>query len=145
MSIIDKIVYLCKICKELTIIMPKKYVLTYWKSISIALIIFVLSTVSFSTTNTAPKIKNFDKLVHCLMYLGLGFTLFYDYSKDTFTKVGKFIFILMVLAIFYGGLIEIIQEYFTTRRTAEWLDWLADIVGVFLGFGAGFLLLKKAK
>ncbi len=102
--------------------MPKKYISTYWKSIFIALIILILSTVSFSTPNTAPKIKNFDKLVHCLMYFGLGLTLFYDYSKDTFTKVRKFIFILMILAIFYGGLIEIIQEYCTVKRTAEWLD-----------------------
>lgn len=36
----------------------------------------------------------------------------------------------------FGGLIEILQS-FTGYRSAEWLDLLADAVGLVLGFGAG--------
>jgi VanZ family protein len=33
-----------------------------------------------------------------------------------------------------GGAIELAQGAFTTTRTAEWLDWVADAVGIALGF-----------
>ncbi|MBE7419324.1 MAG: VanZ family protein [Ideonella sp.] len=39
------------------------------------------------------------------------------------------------LALF-GGAIEIAQGLFTTTRSAEWLDWAADVAGIALGLGA---------
>lgn len=38
----------------------------------------------------------------------------------------------------YGALIEILQS-FTPTRSAEWLDLLADCVGILLGWGAARL------
>ena len=34
----------------------------------------------------------------------------------------------------YGGLIEVMQS-FTDYRSAEWADWLADGLGLLLGWG----------
>ncbi len=79
------------------------------------------------------------------MYFALGITIYYDYVKDNIKRANHFLFLLIIGAILYGGLIEIIQEYFTIRRTAEWLDWGADILGVGLGFSLGGLLLKNRK
>ncbi len=125
--------------------MPKRYISNYWKSILLGTIIFILSTVSFSNNSDLPKIRNLDKIVHIIMYFTLGFTLYYDYLKDNGKRVNHFLILLIVGAILYGGVIEIVQEYFTARRTAEWLDWGADILGVGLGFSLGRLLLKKKK
>jgi len=42
--------------------------------------------------------------------------------------------LLLACLLLYGGLIEILQS-FTTYRLAEWADWLADGVGVAIGYG----------
>lgn len=34
-----------------------------------------------------------------------------------------------LFAFFFGGLVELLQEVFTTTRSAEWQDLLADLVG----------------
>jgi VanZ family protein len=39
----------------------------------------------------------------------------------------------VVSPILFGGLIEIGQEYLTSYRGGEWVDFLADIGGVMLG------------
>lgn len=57
-------------------------------------------------------------------------------SDDWRVKIpNKVIYLSAVLfPIIYGGLIEITQQYFPPRQ-AEWLDWLADIIGVLTGVG----------
>ncbi len=125
--------------------MYKENISNYWKSILIGIIIFILSTITFSTNNNLPKISNLDKIVHLLMYLSLSFTLYYDYLNENKKRTNNFLTLLMLCAIIYGGIIEIIQEYFIIRRTAEWLDWGADILGVGLGFSLGIIVLKKRK
>ena len=41
---------------------------------------------------------------------------------------------LMLLLLAFGGLIELLQ-YFVAYRSAEWGDWLADAVGLLVGWG----------
>ena len=36
--------------------------------------------------------------------------------------------------ILYGGLMELLQEYYFPPRTGDWEDWIADIVGVLIAF-----------
>ena len=38
-----------------------------------------------------------------------------------------------------GGVIELVQAYCTTNRSGEWLDFLADSLGVGLGALIGLL------
>jgi VanZ family protein len=41
----------------------------------------------------------------------------------------------MVLPMVYGGIIEIAQERWFAPRSGEWMDWLADCIGVIVGVG----------
>ncbi len=41
----------------------------------------------------------------------------------------------------YGAFIEVLQHYFVAGRSAEFLDWVADIAGI----GVGYILWFKRK
>jgi VanZ family protein len=43
-------------------------------------------------------------------------------------------FVIFILMLCFGGAIELFQENILTDRSAEWLDWVADGVGLILGF-----------
>jgi VanZ family protein len=43
--------------------------------------------------------------------------------------------VIMILPILYGGLIEVLKERFFYPRTGDWMDWVADVLGVVLGIG----------
>ena len=49
--------------------------------------------------------------------------------------------ILVVVLVVFGGLDELTQPWFS--RSAEWLDWLADCLGILLGVG-GVLLATRS-
>jgi VanZ family protein len=104
--------------------------------------------------NTEPlptqPINNFDKLVHTIMYLSLSGVIFFDstrYLRFPISKKRIFLCVFL-LPTAIGGLIEIMQAYFTTHRSGEWLDFIFNGVGAFFGMGIALLinryyLLKK--
>ena len=47
-------------------------------------------------------------------------------------------FMLGASALLYGGLIEIIQEYFTPNRSGDWFDFLADLFGILVALSLFF-------
>ena len=64
-----------------------------------------------------------DKLSHLVVYMLLFWLLLLVYGKYwSLTWLG-------ILLVFYSGLIEVAQS-FTGYRQAEWLDLLANIVGI---------------
>lgn len=93
------------------------------------------------------KIPQLDKLVHVAMFGGL--TLFFSlpYLKSGFSAEKKRnIFIRISLCmIIWGLIIEVIQEYFVPGRGFEWLDLLADSVGVLIAYWVCKKLLKSQK
>ena len=40
----------------------------------------------------------------------------------------------IIMPIVYGGVIELMQEAYFQPRTAEWGDWIADILGTFVAY-----------
>lgn len=83
-----------------------------------------------------------DKWTHTAMYLGLGLVIAFEYerahhpqasSRSLFVYVG-------LLPSLMGGLIELLQAYCTGgRRSGEWLDLFADVVGAVLATIIGML------
>ena len=64
-----------------------------------------------------------DKLLHLIAFAALAFPL---------ARTERFgLFPVFIGAIFFGGIIEILQLYF--GRSADFKDWVADILGVVLG------------
>jgi VanZ family protein len=88
-------------------------------------------------TKEIPKLFDtfipIDKLVHLFIFLVLNFLwLLYVNNVLNDTKPIVLLFIL-VACLFYGILIEVIQELFVLSRGAEVLDVIADLLGASLG------------
>jgi VanZ family protein len=98
-----------------------------------ALFIFVLCNIYFSPSvgKSGLFFPGFDKLTHCGLFFVLsifiGSGIIRQYGKRQFTLyVATKIFI---VAVIYGGIIELLQLYVFTWRGAEWADLFCDSVG----------------
>jgi len=106
-----------------------------------------LSLFSFSGTDLpSVSIPHIDKLVHFTFYFVasvLGALSLKEYSSSS--KIGmKVVWYLVLALIVYGILIEVLQSKFTTTRSGEILDFVANTIGVFAGIAvARFLFFKK--
>jgi VanZ family protein len=79
--------------------------------------------------------NNFDKIVHFLMFLALSGVVFFDatgYFKRQIS-FSRIFFASFLYPTLFSGLIEIIQEYFSPFRTGDWIDFLFDGIGAFVG------------
>ena len=141
-----------------------KKILNFGFSTLFACLIFYLCVMQLpDETPPSFQIPNFDKIVHTLMYFGLTGLLFVEYFnftqnfkwKQTFAFLTKNkiaddlrptsipnvpYFVLGASALLYGGLIEIIQEYFTPNRSGDWFDLLADFGGILLSLLLFFIV-----
>jgi len=72
-----------------------------------------------------------DKLVHFGMFFFLSAVSLIDYYRMHQGNPPAFRWILwgFLVPVFYGGVIELLQKYFFASRSAEWSDWIADILG----------------
>ena len=76
-----------------------------------------------------PAPEGSDKLVHLVAFAALAFPL---------ARTGRVgLLPVFVCASAFGGAIELIQPSF--NRSADFNDWVADVVGVILGIGLGLL------
>ena len=116
----------------------------YWLSTIFILVIFILCLMN-TTPLPAPQILNFDKLVHIIMFMGISGIIFFDstlYLRLPTNKIRIFLSTFL-FPIVLGGIIEILQEYFTQTRSGDWFDFLFDIVGAFLGWGIALLINRR--
>lgn len=114
-----------------------KTALSYWKSILSVIIIVYLSFAPPSDFREMPKVNIpfFDKIVHVALYVFLTIVLIFDFrSHNKFSKNSSMYIVQCILfPIILGGCIEIAQGKWFYPRTAEWVDWFADILGVSIG------------
>ena len=106
----------------------------YWVSILFVAAIFILCFMN-TTPLPSPPVLNFDKYVHSLLFLSLSGVVFFDntsYFRQRVSNVRIFLssFFFPVLL---GGTIEIMQALLTTTRSGDWMDFLFDGIGAFLG------------
>lgn len=93
-----------------------------------------------------PDINFLDKWTHFVMYGGTCSVIWYEYLRQHATLDKQKLLIWAWLApTLMGGLIELVQAYCTTNRSGEWLDFLADAVGVTLGAAVGLVIKKMWK
>lgn len=96
------------------------------------LIIFIATClVSPSQVPDMPGDVPWDKLVHFGMFFFLSAVSLIDYYRMHQGNPPVFRWILwgFPVPVFYGGVIELLQKYFFASRSAEWSDWIADILG----------------
>lgn len=113
----------------------------YYKSIIVGSLIVWLS-LSGSKTLIPGRMLNIpyvDKLGHFAMYGFFSAILLLDSCRWQ-TKL-RFNYVILLIPVLFGALMEIMQMTFTTSRKAETLDLLADIIGV----ATGIVLAQIAK
>jgi VanZ family protein len=64
-------------------------------------------------------------------------------TKSTNIKKLDFVLICIIFPALFGGVVEIIQPLLHEPRTASWIDWMADLIGVITGFGCMKLIFNK--
>ena len=108
----------------------------YGPAILWALFIFVMCTVHLGKFAESPIFfPGFDKLVHC----GFFFVLVVFYCNGFIRQQSapylpyKDIILFTVIAIAYGGAIELLQLLVFTWRDGDWNDLFADTVGAGMG------------
>lgn len=103
---------------------------------------------SSGTLETVQLPSVSDKLIHLVCFAGLGFFWTWWFKKEAWLQrpVKHILLVTLIVAVY--GIIDEIHQYFVPGRYASILDWVADLVGGFLGGISGFVgawLLQKMK
>lgn len=85
--------------------------------------------------------KNADKIFHATAYFTLALSWFLT-VKSSNTRVKSKLLIILG-CIFYGIIIEVLQMTLTSFRTADYLDVIANSVGVLLALLIFNIISKK--
>ena len=91
------------------------------------------------------EIPNIDKIVHICMYLGMSGMLWLEFlrahqkgdSPLWHAWVGAF-----VCPVLFSGMVELLQEYCTTYRGGDWLDFAANTTGALIASLIGYFVLR---
>ena len=118
--------------------MLTNYIRKYPFSLLIATAIVVLSLFPVPEIKMAEDVPLMDKWAHIVMYGVLAAAIWFEYHRRHRQTNWQRLLLLGVLApIAMGGVLELMQEYLTTCRSGEWLDFIADSIGVVVGAGIG--------
>lgn len=120
----------------------------YLKSVLATVFVLYLSFASPGDFRKLPAIHipHADKFVHIAMFFMLAFVLCCDFFKahrNVRIPNVSFWIVCVLYPVVLGALIEFAQETWFYPRSAEWFDWLADILGVVAAVAASLFLKKK--
>jgi len=84
----------------------------------------------------------FDKWVHIFLFMILVilWSKAYSHKKNIQNDSRKIFFQIMILGIFYGVAMEIVQKYFIPFRSFDLMDIIADGIGCVAGY---FFAIKR--
>lgn len=106
-----------------------------WKTYIPASLWFLLILVgSLIPSNNIPDIQFSDKLIHVIFYAIFAFLLFLavdQQNKKTNTLVSRWKSVLLI-GVSAGAVVELIQMSLTESRSGEWLDVIANILGMLI-------------
>ncbi len=95
-------------------------------------ILLCITTLSLYPADKLPDVPGTDKTHHFIAYAALAFPVAFRLPKN-------WIF-LMLFFLFCSGMIELIQPY--VNRYGEWLDMLANSLGLVIGTVLGIFTKK---
>ena len=110
-----------------------RFLKQYFLSISISIVAFSMCMMD-TTELPSVEMTDFDKLVHFLMFGGLAGLVFFESSRyfRYFVSPSRIVWGVFIFPLLFGGGIELVQEYFSSTRTGDWLDFFYDGLGVLL-------------
>ena len=121
-----------------------KYLLKHYPLTLICIaIVWYLSLFIVMPETPMDDVPFIDKWTHLVMYGGTCTVMWIEYMRHHDRLHFWKLFIFAWLGpILMSGLIELLQRYCTTNRSGEWLDFLADTLGVGLGALIGLLFYR---
>lgn len=123
------------------------YIKKYPFSLLIILAVIYLSFFKPPSTRLS-LIHNIDKVVHVCMYLGMSGMLWLEFirahKKDSVPMwhawIGAFL-----CPVLFSGAVELLQQYCTTYRGGDWLDFAANSTGAVLASLVGWWLFVRVR
>jgi len=114
----------------------------YWMPV-ILYCLLIFNQSSNPVPSGIPSVPHIDKLLHAVGYAVLGILFFRAFRKSLETLDVHTIILLSVLSSTLYGLSDELHQYYIPYRTADINDFLADMIGSFLGTQAYYLLTDK--
>jgi len=117
------------------------FIKRYYRSVLIGLLILWLSLSSGSSLMPGGflNVPYVDKIGHFIMYMFFAAVLLLDsclWNSDRSVR-----YIILIIPLAFGALMEVLQLLLTDSRKAEALDLAADILGI----GAGIIFALAAR
>lgn len=115
--------------------MEKRFTLHLKYAIVAIVLLILISFVSLMPSNELPKtsFKNFDKIIHIIMYFILSSFMTLGFANLKHKSV-LIMAIPIVLSFFCSFSIELLQEFATSSRFFEIIDILANGIGCLIAF-----------
>ena len=121
--------------------MLRLYLRHYPFALIIIVVIALLSLLPIPDMKMGVEVPLADKWTHMVMYGVLTHAIWFDYRRcHQRLETGKLLLGAFLAPIAMGGLLELAQAYLTTCRSGEWLDFVANTIGVCLGTIGGLLM-----
>lgn len=116
----------------------KKYPATSF----LIVVIWIICLVPIPENVPLGDVPMMDKWTHFVMYGTLCTVMWWEYLRQHPQKnAGKLFLLAFVAPIVMSGLIELAQAHLTGgNRSGDWLDFVANSIGVVLGNVIGILL-----
>lgn len=108
----------------------KKFLAISWN-----VLILVFCLVNLSNINEVQKISipHIDKVVHFIFYTTSSFLWSWALLNKAALKFKLNLSLIVFGLIFFGLLVEFLQDILPTQRSFEWLDVLCNTLGVLFG------------
>ena len=117
-----------------------KWIQRYKYSVLVALAIIILSTIPIPEVKPLEEVPLIDKWVHFVMYASMSIAMWIDQRNSHRPLSGTYYLWMFILPSCLGGIMELVQAYLTKCRSGEWLDAIADAIGVAIGTVGCYLI-----
>lgn len=106
------------------------------------LVIAVVTTLCLMPIEEPPlqDVAFIDKWAHIVLFGGICSVIVFEMAINHHFR---YKWIAPCFAALYGGAVELMQAYFTTCRSGDWLDFYADAVGAFVLFPVAYFVCKR--
>lgn len=121
----------------------KNLIARYPLSTALIVAIWVMCLTPWIPETPLNDVSLIDKWTHLVMYGTLTAVIWWEYLRQHPQPESRRLLLLAFLApVAMGGMVELAQAYCTAgHRSGDWLDFLANSLGVVLGTFLGLILM----
>ena len=121
--------------------MLRLYLHRYPLALLVIVAIVLLSVLPIPDMKMDVNVPLADKWTHMVMYGILTLVIWFEYRRShSHWNTWKLLLFAFLAPIVLGGTLELVQAHLTTCRSGEWLDFVANTIGVCLGCVSGLLM-----